>query len=244
METNEPNKKVRKNGSGTYFIAAVFIVVGVLLLGKNLDLIDTHVYHMIVSWQTMLIAIGVFILTQKQNTAGGFILMAVGLYFLLPRMGLFDCNLDVIYWPSILIVIGFLLVFKTIRKKKGNTFFQAAYNQHISTDGFIVSENSFGTIQQIVSENTLRGGTIRNSFGSTIIDLRRTTLDARYTYIDVECSFGNVEFYIPSSWDVNTQLRPFMGGCEDSRLTGVDIDTSHTLIIKGNISFGGIEIKG
>ena len=39
------------------------------------------------------------------------------------------------------------------------------------------------------------------------------------------------------------EVNPFLGGCEDSRIPSLNIDLEHTLIIRGNVSFGGIEIK-
>ena len=44
----------------------------------------------------------------------------------------------------------------------------------VSEDGFIVSDNTFGSVQQIVLDPVFRGARLRNAFGGTVLDLRRS----------------------------------------------------------------------
>lgn len=82
------------------------------------------------------------------------------------------------------------------------------------------------------------------ALGGTVLDLRRTNIEQGETYIDVECVFGGVEIYVPLDWRVDLQANVFLGGCEDKRVPGVNIDQSRSLVVIGNVSFGGVEIKG
>ena len=54
----------------------------------------------------------------------------------------------------------------------------------------------------------------------------------------------SVEIYVPLDWRVDLQANAFLGGCEDKRVPGVNIDQSRRLVVIGNVSFGGVEIKG
>lgn len=80
------------------------------------------------------------------------------------------------------------------RMRRGN-FASSQYN---STDGVLHSENTFSGIRQVVLDEFFKGGTIQNSFGGTIIDLRRTTLPEGETFLDIDCTFGGIEIYVPS----------------------------------------------
>ena len=37
------------------------------------------------------------------------------------------------------------------------------------------------------------------------------------TYIDLDCSWGGVEIYVPSDWKVVFKCNAFFGGCDDKR---------------------------
>jgi predicted membrane protein len=89
-----------------------------------------------------------------------------------------------------------------------------------------------------------RGARLRNAFGGTVLDLRRSKLEAPQTFIDIDCTFGGVEIYLPSDWNLLTQIDAFIGGCDDKRYnSSVEIDKEHILIVRGKVSFGGIEFK-
>lgn len=42
----------------------------------------------------------------------------------------------------------------------------------------------------MVLDEVFKGATIRNTFGGTVLDLRRTNISEGETYIEVECNFG------------------------------------------------------
>lgn len=49
---------------------------------------------------------------------------------------------------------------------------------------------------------------------------------------------------MPSDWNLLTQIDAFIGGCDDKRYnSSVEIDKEHILIVRGKVSFGGIEFK-
>lgn len=88
-----------------------------------------------------------------------------------------------------------------------------------------------------------KGGTIQNSFGGTVIDLRRTTLPEGETFLDIDCTFGGIEIYVPSDWKVVFRCTTCLGGCQDKRFGGGMIDQNRILVIRGDLTFGGIDIK-
>ena len=232
----------------TFATAAVFIIVGLLFLGRNFGVIDPSLFHILVSWQMLLIVVGVVNLI-KRHLVGGCITIAVGTYFLLPEITGIEQEWLGMFWPVFLILIGILILFRP----KHNRFkhqrwedrrVEYAKETYHSEDGFVVSDNTFGSVQQIVLDPVFRGAQIKNVFGGTVLDLRRTKLDAPQTFIDVDCTFGGVEIYLPSDWNLQTQIDAFIGGSDDKRYnTSIEIDKEHALVVRGKVTFGGIEFK-
>lgn len=110
-------------------------------------------------------------------------------------------------------------------------------------DGFVKSDVSFGGAKHIVLDPVFRGADLNASFGSIALDLRKTTLEAEVTYIQVNASFGGLELFVPSYWNVVIEVDATMGGVDDKRFVSSEIDYSHKLVIKGDITFSGLEIK-
>ncbi len=176
------------------------------------------------------------------------ITIAIGVYFLLPEITGITGEWVRMSWPVLLILVGIMILFKPKRHRSNNHWDggrpEYAKEVYSSEDGFVVSDNTFGSVQQIVLDPVFRGARIKNTFGGTVLDLRRSKLEAPQTFIDIDCTFGGVEIYLPSDWNLQTQIDAFIGGCDDKRYnTSVEIDKEHTLIVRGKVSFGGIEFK-
>ncbi|MDR0940558.1 MAG: cell wall-active antibiotics response protein [Mediterranea sp.] len=222
--------------------AAIFIIVGLLFLGRNLGLIDDEMFHAIVSWQTLLIVIGLLQLL-KERYVSGVILVVVGAYFLSPvPFGLST------YWPVLLIGIGVLILSKLWRGgQQGwcqvHTSHEQGKEEVNIEDGFIESDVSFGASKHIMLDPVFRGGKLNLSFGSILLDLRRTRLEERITYLNVDASFGGIDIFVPSHWDVKVDVNNTLGGVDDKRTLSPDPDREHQLVIRGNISFSGITVK-
>lgn len=245
MKTNECNVYSWHNKLNRVVIALTFIVVGLLFVGRNLGIVDPYWFNIIVSWQMLLVVVGVTNLI-KGNIWGGFITMAIGVFFLLPEFTLMEDGWLETYWPLIFVLVGLSLLFR----RRTHFSFDCNKNEmsskvnYTSDNGFIFSDNVFGSVQQVVLEPVFKGAQLKCVFGGTILDLRRTRLEAHQTFIDLECAFGGVEIYVPGDWNVQTHVQAFMGGSEDKRYNAsIVVDMEHTLIIRGKVTFGGLELK-
>ncbi|MDR1200179.1 MAG: cell wall-active antibiotics response protein [Tannerellaceae bacterium] len=232
----------------TIVTALIFIVAGSMLLGRNLDLIPAYVFHIVVSWQMLLIVLGLSSLI-KRNLAAGFIFLVVGTFFLIPVITGVEGEWFRTYWPVIFIIIGIVLLFKRWNFKRhrgckwGECDEHAASKELFSEDGFVKADVSFGAARYIVLDPVFRGADIDVSFGSVTLDLRKASLDESQTYIDIDCSFGGIELFIPAHWNVQVKADSTLSGCEDKRHISQVVDYEHKLIIKGDLTFSGIEIK-
>lgn len=229
----------------TILVAAVFIIAGVLFLGRNLGWVDPDIFHVLVSWQMLLIVLGVGNLLTR-HFVGGLTLVLVGGYFLLPEITDLGYEWVGLYWPVLLILLGVSFLFKKWRFKPDFHGHGANHStgDYRSEDGFVTSEVTFGSVQQIVLDPVFKGARIKNTFGGTRLDLRRTQLEAGQTYIDVDCTFGGIEIYVPSTWNVLIDMDTTCSGYTDKRYhTQSTPLTEQKLVIRGDITFGGLEIK-
>lgn len=202
------------------------IAIGVLFLLRNLDIIDLPGYFY--SWQMLLIGIGVFNFITG-NRPAGFILIAIGGVFLLPdimRFNFFDL------WPIILIIVGASFFFRSRKTAEGGQM------DVDSIDEIAV----FGGGERYITSQNFRGGKVTAIFGGHTIDLRKVKMAPGAQSIEVFNMFGGTNIKVPESWVVKSDVTPILGGYSDKR-TNITTSGDESLIIKGTVIFGGIELS-
>lgn len=261
MEKNQ-NFPSHASISGSVLIASLFIISGVLMLARNVGWITPELFHIVVSWHSFLIVLGIYSMIRRHYISG-IILALIGVYFLMGGLSWLPEVSQAIVWPVALITAGILFFVKARRRERrmhnhnhhGYRNWAKGRGGHLHTgmgnaeqtcksdDGFLRSDNNFGSVRHVVLDEHFKGASIRTSFGGTTIDLRHTHLAPGETFIDINCNWGGIELFIPTHWNVVTQCNAFFGGCEDKRWQGGNTKGESTLIIRGSISFGGLEIK-
>jgi predicted membrane protein len=247
MGTNGGVHLNRYHRMNKFIVALAFVVAGLVILGHNLGMVSDYMFHIIISWQMLLIVVGLSSIL-KQNLIMGSIFAGAGIYFLLPEITGTDVAWLALYWPVLLIFFGIILLFHKHkypfqRWRHHDRRHEGGKRKEDVTDGFVTVDISFGNSRHIVLDPVFRGADLDNSFGSISLDLRRTTLESAETYIDVDCSFGGVEIFIPPSWCLLSDIDNTCGSIEDKRYISHDVDLTHKLVIRGDISFGTLEIK-
>lgn len=220
-------------------IVGLFIILaGFILLMGTMDMLPSNIYYILFSWPMILIAIGIVNLIKKEYVSA-LVMMAIGFFFLSPR--LFDhINYNDLfrYWPILVILVGVQFIF---RKKK-----PLEVNQHNGDDADTIDEVDIfgGGVTQIESQN-FKGGKITAIFGGGEISMERCKLSEQGAVIDVSVIFGGTKIIVPRDWNVRTEMVSIFGGFSDKRsfFAENNIDPSKTLIIKGVAIFGGGELK-
>jgi predicted membrane protein len=115
MEKFDCTKKRQHNDSRDK-IGVLFLIIGLILLGKNLNFIPSHMVHYIFSWQMLLIAIGLVLVLISRRNIGGFFLIGIGGLFLWDKLlPLSDIQWK-IAWPGLFIFVGLSLVIGYLSK--------------------------------------------------------------------------------------------------------------------------------
>jgi predicted membrane protein len=242
--------------SGKITLAFLLIAVGVILLGVNTGWIPAEYKRIFISWQMLLIVLGVAKFLKRQYF-GGAVLLIVGGFFIMPVINrvnpdffnFIPADFVQLYWPVFLIILGGFLFLRWLFPNSGllgsgwrrdHDMFQ---HHSTTTDGNVHIDNLFGGSEQIVLDPEFKGGEINSVFGGTKLDLRRTNLPEGTTTLEVNLVFGGAEILIPSHWNVQLKIDTILGGFEDKRYGNESIDTSRKLLIKGSCVFGGGELK-
>lgn len=105
-----------KKPSNSSFLGLLIILFGILLLIDNI-IPDLHFFNGLFSWPIILIACGLIIghKSRYENPAS-YILITVGIFFWVLRM--FHVNFNMLFWPIILIAIGFALITGRTRRNR------------------------------------------------------------------------------------------------------------------------------
>lgn len=242
MEEIKMNQIIdRKQGRGRAIIGLVLLLIGVALIANQFNIIPFQVRDVLFTWQAILIIIGVVMLSRKEDNFTGYILIGVGIFFLIPRF--FDLPFEYrnLFWPVLFVLLGILLILRstTIFGKHGDSGAERGF-----TDDYIDDINIFGGHNRKINSMTFRGGKITSAFGGGTYDLTSAQLAPGVNVLDQITIFGGSKLIVPNDWDIKIEVMAIFGGFSDKR-GKLPVQTSvpdKKLVIKGVAIFGGGEI--
>ena len=244
MEPNEVKNPGHRSFRKSAF-AVVIILAGCVLLLFNIGFISSEVKHIILSWQMLLIVIGLVSLLSSDNHTPGYVLISIGGIFLLPEI--FDLRVSHLVVPAILIAIGIIILFKRIPAKNTPPLSgtqQPSPTAYTFENGYVHEENFFSGSKQRYDQEFFRGGNISCVFGGSELDLTKTILAEGNNVLEITAIFGGITLVVPSDWKIILRTTSIFGGFTDKRVhVKENSDTSRILLIKGSTIFGGGEIK-
>ncbi len=239
METT--NKCENRNHRSKHLILGLLLVAaGVFYILKNVGILSAFASSIIFSWQMLIIAIGLTWLVNHKRTPG-IVLIIIGLVYLAPEFFNLPVNFFEIFWPSLLILAGILIIFT---RNKHNFAHRHSHTINNGSEDYVDDILVFSGTERIITSQNFKGGKIITAFGGSKIDLTNAALADGINYLEVICAFGGVELYVPSDWNVKIEVISALGGFSDKRyMINVTVNTDKTLVIKGVAAFGGGEIK-
>lgn len=226
-------------------VGSLFIILGAILLLRVtgvLEMFDLPYY--LISWQMVLIVLGVFLLATEGNRVGGLILVLIGGVFLAREV--FDTTLrEIIMFviPIILVFAGVALLFPRFFRKKKRHRTKKGVTDKVD-DIEIVS--IFSDDKRTVQSDRFRGGEVVCIFAGADINFRETTLAPDNNELEVVCIFGGCTLIVPGDWTIRSEAVNIFAGMSDKRYKSSDDkpkDPEKTLTIKGFLLFGGLDIK-
>ena len=234
----EENKALEKRN----IAGIVLVVIGGLLLLNTLNIVGFSMSQYIFSWKTLLIAIGAVIVFKRENQITGYLFIGVGVIFWALTFAGFYISFGKVFLPLMLIVIGIVIITRRGRMEKHGRKIRNE-DGTINTDYLDDVSILGGGVRRIQSQN-FKGGTITAIFGGSEFDLKSTVISPEGSVIDVFTMFGGTKLIVPEDWEVKSDALSLFGGFSDKRQEQpVNSEVKKTLLIKGIVLFGGVEIK-
>ncbi len=234
--------KVKQEKKGNKLKAIVFglivIAAGVLLIYRNMGLLDPEMKRIFFSWQMIMIAAGFINVFGKSSRLFGLILMSVGGFFLMPRIMDLPINFTQTFWPLLVIIGGvFIVIFSVKGCRRIGKVSQS------STDDIIDDMFVFSGGERVVTTEDFKGGKTVNVFGGSTYDMTRSNLAEGIHVLEVFCVFGGTKVIVPSNWNVRIEVTSVLGAFEDKRkFLSETVNPKGTLVLKGIAVLGGGEI--
>jgi predicted membrane protein len=224
----------------------VFLLVGGIIIANRMGFIPGDIFSIIISWQSLLMTIGIIILASHKKIIPGIIFLAVGGIFMIPKFMNLNFDLSQLIFPAILIIIGLSsILFAIFRPKKYN--FRKRFEQKLInvTDDTINEKYNFESANLNIISQNFKGGKIEAVFGGGVIDFTNAGLSKEgQNILNIDFVFGGVEIIIPKYWNIVLKTNSVFGGFNSPNgISESQIDYSKELIIQGNVVFGGGNIK-
>ena len=245
-------------------VGILIMVVGAFLLLNNLlnnmGFFVPDVYHFVISWQTLLIAIGLILLFDKptDHKTAGIVLIVIGGLFMLPKI--FPLNIGSLVVPVAIIAVGIGFVIKAAtRKNENNEIWLNGhpdwkehfknFEKNVTTDrgGIVRKEYVFSASKEKWTQGKLRNVEIEATFSGVELDFTQAELadDIKVAaYIKVKSVFSGVILYVPDDWNIMVQKSGVFGGFTDSRPNKVlQASGDKLVVLEVEAVFGGGEIR-
>ncbi len=219
----------------------LLLLTGLFYLLYNFNALPFVVPSYVFSWQMAVILTGVYFLYK--SFFKGMLVIAIGTYFILPLTGIMQpVDIEKI-WPALLILLGVIILFGSgfkKKNKKNTTDMKTSVNEEL----FEITTIMGGDSRQLSSYD-FKGGKITAIMGGVELDMTNCYLSKEGCIIDLSVVMGGVSLKISREWNIQSEITPIMSGIEDEDQysDNVHIDPAATIILRGSVVMGGIEIK-
>jgi predicted membrane protein len=238
---------------GRLVFGLVVLAFGLIFLLSNLNVIDSSKYFRF--WPMVLIAFGLVRLLQPRHGSGrmfGLILASLGALLLLKDLGKIHFNIWAL-WPLALVLFGLGIVWDVLR---GRSRWESSCrgprvrvnvdrdggSTRIDPDSAVNINCVFSGDKRIVTSQDFRGGTISTMMGGCELDLRQASISGGEAVLDTSVVFGGIELRVPEDWRVVLRVNATLGGVEDKTRKPAG-EGGKTLMVTGNVTFGGLEVR-
>jgi predicted membrane protein len=239
--------QTRLNPTPQFAVGACLVLFGVLLSLDRLQLVDAA--QSLRFWPIVLLVLGVWMVVDRRESSRslpGSILIVIGGLFLLNTLGVARVRFWELFWPFLIVLIGTRLIMQTL----GRGVPAGASTAPTSTVGAINLFALLGGSKRAINDRPFRGGEITAILGGTELDLRQATIEpGELAVITVFAVMGGHEVWVPSAWNVVSEVAPVLGSVEDKRLPAIETtprpsnEAAPRLVLRGMVVMGGLTIK-
>ena len=217
-------------------VGILIIGIGALLLLGNLEILEVdNIWRF---WPVILLVAGINMLVRCRfgpGSEGGVVLTILGGAFLLRNLGLLDWRFKHL-WPSLLIVLGVMVVVTSFRRTVPPRGSQSSSNPSLSLFTFL------GGVDHKNDSPAFRGGEATAVMGGIDIDLRDANIADGEVELNCFAFMGGIEIKVPRDWSVVIKATPIMGYFGDTSRPA-STGGSKRLTVRGQVVMGSVEVK-
>jgi predicted membrane protein len=220
----------QRNPSAKLVVGLLAVLAGTLFLLHNQGII--HIQALWRFWPVIFFAIGIGKAFERNHPDK---VVSVGVMFLLGTAFLlvnFHYLTWAQLWPLGLIGVGLLFLWQGLRTK-GERLLPGRSNWSAI----------FSSVEKDVSDREFIEGEANTVFGAMEVDLTHADMQSDKAYMNINVVFGSVEMRVPESWKVEFQAVAVFGSCENKTRPLLPANGSKTLVIRGDVVFGSVEIR-
>ncbi len=233
----------RRSGASTLFTGLLIVLVGTVLLLDRLGIV--YAGDIFRFWPALLIIfglVGIFRAKEPgQLVARGLIGLA-GVLLLLMELQLIHVTFHEI-WPVFIIAAGLLMIWGALRPSRATIGVKPRPETNSTSDPHLNVTSIFSDGNWNITAQDFENGYVRAVFGGFKVDLTQAEMSGSRAYVTLDVVFGGGEIRIPSAWNVLIDVRPVFGSCEDKTRRLQQPAAAKTLVLRGKVVFGGIEIR-
>ena len=234
-----------------WFWGFFFLLIAVFIIGTQIDAFGEIGTMTILA--TAILAALVIHSIFRRNFFGVFIPFAFLYMIYWEPLNLVEISAWKLFLAAVLVSIGFSILFGS--RSSRVTFvhnveknYKHGHKSYDHTSENIDDNNpyvkvNFGASSKYLHADCLRGGQFIASFGALELYFDQVQLSPEGAEINIDCSFGAIEIYVPRHWKVQEKIRTTLGGVEHNAHGASPAADAPCLTIKGNVSFGGVEIR-
>jgi len=247
-QENELKQFERSSHLGKVLAGLLLITIGCLIIAEKQGVIFPE---WLLSWKTLLIAIGLVIGAKHRfRTAGWLLPVVIGGVFLVGDI-FPELTLRHYAAPAVLIIIGLFLIFRPKSKYPRHHYYQhwkkkwaeSETSGKMNPDDALEIIAIFGGAKKNVFTKTFHGGEVTCVFGGAEVNLMQADFEGAVS-LEMTQVFGGAKLLVPAHWKIQSEVTAMFGSVEDKRpMSNVSIDQNKTLILTGTCIFGGLEIK-
>ena len=231
----------RRAGSRLW-VGLALIAVGVVAALATYGLVDVDPWRRL--WPLILVFFGARHLVRSGGRgAGGFILLFLGLGFLLDNFGLLPLDGRLVP-AAILTVVGVSLALSALMPRRRPPLAGAA-PAPAGAGSLVHPVAVLSAVAQATTAEDFRGGSAVAFLGSCEIDLRGAAIGigggGGEAVIDVTACWAGVRIYVPERWQVEIEGSAFLGAFESAALSAAG--SSERLVVTGLAVMGAVEVR-
>ncbi len=233
---------MKSPGAVRTIVGLLFILFGAVLFlkwaGYDLPfLIPSSLF----TWQLILIILGIYFVASGNRNTGLLMILIGGVFWLRQIYGYTFRDIFTIGIPVLLVLAGLMLIFPQLLRRKKK------HRERITDrDPELSAVHVFSGGSRVIESDHFSGGEVVCVFGGADLHFRGSSLAPGKNILHTTCIFGGCDVYVPDDWSVQLEATQVFGEASDKRFRNTvkpAEDPDKTLIIKGFMLFGGLDVK-